>query len=353
MAITPRHARYPFFAAAREAVREADIDPGALIAADAPAVERATERVERALMAGTVAPESPERWGPREELLSYPIARILVSLVDQRAAVEKYATAEAATAAERFREDFESDDDDGLRSVDEPTVSRGEALAEFDLGTAVDEEADGYSVAVGTYLDLTNPRWGDRWRLVNRALWDGRVRISEEDLDRLLEEAVRRRVAEGLPFDVRSSGGEELAEALATEVATLREMLGERTERPEVETVVPALFPPCMRALLTRAGSEESLPRHSRFALVGFLVSVGLSRDEVATLTGIDDEELTYETAVLSDGGAAQYPPPSCATMQAYGDCVDPDERCETISHPLSYYAAALADAGDVADWRG
>jgi DNA primase large subunit len=38
--------------------------------------------------------------------------------------------------------------------------------------------------------------------------------------------------------------------------------------------------------------------------------------------------------------------------MQAYGDCVDPDDRCETISHPLSYYTDAVADAGDVRDWR-
>jgi DNA primase large subunit len=38
--------------------------------------------------------------------------------------------------------------------------------------------------------------------------------------------------------------------------------------------------------------------------------------------------------------------------MQAYGDCVDPDERCETIAHPLSYYTDAVRDAGDVRDWR-
>jgi DNA primase large subunit len=351
MAITPRHARYPFFAAAREAVREADIDPAALIAADAPAVERATERVERALMSGTVAAESPERWSAREELLSYPIARILVSLVDQRAAVEKYATAEAATAAARFREDFEREGG-GLRSVDDPAVTREAALAEFGLDDAVEPAEGGFTVAVGQYLELADPAWGDRWRLVDRALWDGRVRVSTDDVDRLLEEAVRRRVAAGLPFDVRASGGEELASALAAEVATLRDMLGERTEVPDVDTVVPALFPPCMRSLLTRARSGEDLPPHSRFSLVGFLASLGLEREAVSTLTGIDDEALTYQTAVLADGGAAQYPPPSCATMDAYGDCVDPDDRCETIAQPLSYYASALAEADDVDDWR-
>jgi DNA primase large subunit len=33
--------------------------------------------------------------------------------------------------------------------------------------------------------------------------------------------------------------------------------------------------------------------------------------------------------------------------MQTFGDCVDPDDRCETIDHPLRYYAGAVADADD------
>jgi DNA primase large subunit len=34
--------------------------------------------------------------------------------------------------------------------------------------------------------------------------------------------------------------------------------------------------------------------------------------------------------------------------MQTFGDCVNPDERCETIDHPLRYYASAVADADEV-----
>ena len=38
--------------------------------------------------------------------------------------------------------------------------------------------------------------------------------------------------------------------------------------------------------------------------------------------------------------------------MKTYGDCVDPDERCETISNPLSYYTDAVRATDDVRDWR-
>ena len=118
-------AKYPFFASAREAVASAGVSLPDLVAADAPAVERARERVERALLEGTVAAESgafpgESAYDVQAELLSYPIARILVSLLDSDPAIEKYAAAEAATAMERVRRDLEADDE--LRSVSSATV---------------------------------------------------------------------------------------------------------------------------------------------------------------------------------------------------------------------------------------
>ncbi|MFB6122117.1 MAG: DNA primase [Haloferacaceae archaeon] len=354
----PRHARYPFFAAAREAVQAAAIDPPQLVTEGHPAVERGAERVERALLSGTVASETPERWRTREELLSYPIARILVSLVDSPAAVEKYAAAEAATAVERFREDFDRDDD-GLKSVSSPSVDLEAALREFDLAAAVTREAtdrageEWFRVDVDAYLRLASPDWGDRWRLVNRELAAGRVRVERDDLYRLLEAAVDRRVAEGLPFDVHASAsGEALADALAEEVATLRDLLSERDAPParDVDVVAPAQFPPCIRALVERA-REGDLPTHSAFSLTAFLTAVGMDADGIAAFCDLDAETVEYRVAVLEDGDDVQYPPPSCETMDAYGDCVNQDERCGTISHPLAYYATALDDAETVEEY--
>jgi DNA primase large subunit len=40
--------------------------------------------------------------------------------------------------------------------------------------------------------------------------------------------------------------------------------------------------------------------------------------------------------------------------MEEYGDCVDMDDLCETIPHPLSYYGERLERAPEerLADWR-
>ena len=381
MQLDPLYARYPFFDGAREAVREADISPAALITEDAPAVDRATERVKRALMEGTVAAEEPSRWDDREKLLSYPIARILVSLIETPAAVEKYATAEAATARERFETDFAADDD--FQSTGRRRASLDDVLREFDLADAVRPERDRvgaeragrggrrgggrggrgpthYWVGIGPYLELADADWGERWRLVNREVADGEVRISAEHLSRLLEAAVERRVAEGLPFEVRGTdGGDALAEALESAVSELRGLLDDHdaVDPRRVDTVVPALFPPCMRTLVRRAREGEALSDHAEFSLVSFLVALGMDRGDVATLLDVSPESeagARIETRVeyLTERDGTQYPPPSCATMQEYGTCVDPDERCETISHPLSYYTVAIRDAGDVRDWR-
>ncbi|WP_117593528.1 DNA primase large subunit PriL [Haloprofundus halophilus] len=352
-----RHARYPFFAAAREAVGQSDVALGELVTTDDPAVSRALERVERALMAGTVESETPGEWSARDELLSYPVARILVSLIDAPAAVRKYAQAEAATAYDRFTDDFETSDD-GLKSTGARTVELDDFLTEFELTDAVRPEGDaqatgptrkddGYRVALGTYLTLSEPGWGESWRLVNREVADGEVRITREELYELLREAVRRRVAEGLPFVV---GDDAVAEALDAEVDSLRGLLADRKPVGRIDTVVPELFPPCMKHLLERTRRGAELAPHSRFALTAFLTGIGMDTDEIVAVyreSALDEEEIRYQTEYLRDEAGTQYAPPSCATMVAYGDCVNKDERCETITHPLAYYARALDDEGE------
>ncbi|ERH12621.1 MAG: eukaryotic-type DNA primase, large subunit [halophilic archaeon J07HB67] len=350
----PLDARYPFLASARSAVRESGVELATLVATEDPVVDRAGERVERALLEGTTESETPREWSAREELLSYPVARILVSLLEADAAVEKYALAEAKTAHDRFRRDFDRDDRRGDR------IDRQTLLREFDLaGRCRAErpprgapEPQWFRLEVGAYLDLLDPAWGDDWRLVNRELADGEVRIEREELYRLLRAAVETRVAEGLPFD---GVGDPIATELEREVADLRALLADRTGTTDVERVVPELFPPCLAGLLERVRRGESVSPQARFALVSFLVAIGLdSQAELLKLTqgGIDVETLDETVATLRDRGGSQYPPPSCATLSAYGVCENTDDHRSVAGHPLDYYERRLREADDPTDWR-
>ncbi|WP_411965765.1 DNA primase [Haloferax sp. YSMS24] len=350
----PLHARYPFFAAAREAVESADVAIATLVAEDAPAVQRGVERVERALMEGTVEAESPYSWDTESELLSYPIARIIVSLVETPAAVDKYARAEADTASERMLADFDADPDDVNTDA---RATLNDFLREFDLldavrGEPTDNRRRGpshYWVDVGAYLTYSDPDWGDGWRLVNRALHDGAVRVAREELYELLREAARRRVAEGLPFTVRGSdAGDQLASALQPHVERLRNLLSDRGAVNVVYTdsVDADHFPPCISALLERTRDGEEVPNEAAFTLAAFLVGVGFDPEEVGSVVGeTHAESLQTRATILADSSGSQYAPPTCETMEAYGLCVNRDERCETISHPLKYFETATEDA--------
>lgn len=345
----PRHARYPFLDAAREAVRAADVDPAELATAgEGPVLTRALDRVRNTIEAGVVGDQHPT---PRVELLSYPLARVLVSLIDQPGLTRRYTEAEAATAYERFTADIE--DETELRSVASAGITLDELLREFDLDGAVRKHPGDrrsgapFAVAVGTYLGLSAGFEPDRWRLVNRPVDDGLVPVSRGELYELLREAARRRVADGLPLAVP----DEIREGLAEPVADLKGRLADHDLSGDIDAVVPELFPPCITALVERAG-EDPLPAHSRFALVTFLAGIGMDPSSIVDTVAIEGGEdlVDRQVALLSDESAESYPPPSCSTMQAYGDCVNQDALCDKIGHPLEYYRRRL-DGDDPADY--
>ena len=349
MGLRPLHARYPYFESARQAVSDADVS---LVAAarDEAVTERALDRIETALAEGTVG--TSER-GTRTELLSYPIARVLVSLVDQPVLIHRYARAEAVAARERFGADLSRKE---LKSAPDSGLTLNDLLAEFDLDNAVrSERDDDYKMRVPSYLALAADRREEEYRLVNRRLADGWVALSREELLTLLGEAVRERVASGLPLSVPA----EIGEALEDAAAEVRDRLAETNLIRDIDTVVPELFPPCMQYLLDQVQTGEHLEHHSRFAITAFLANIGMDTDDIVDIytvnPGFGEEITRYQTNHIRGATSpTEYSTPACATMQSYGDCVNMDDRCETISHPMAYYEQALDDADEeeLTDWR-
>jgi len=348
------HARYPFMGAAREAVEDAGVDLAEIVTSEQAVVDRGLERVQWALTEGTVG--EPHR-RTRVELLSYPVARVLVSLVDEHIVLRKYAGAEARTAHDRFTEELAATQE--FQSARTERLDLADLLAEFDLASSVHEarpDADAaYLVDVGTYLEYAAGERGAEWRLVNRPLADGQVPVDAEELHVILRQAVRQRVAEGLPFDVPDA----IATELEAEVAEIEETLANLDLTREIDTVVPELFPPCMKHLLDQVQKGEHLEHHSRFAIAAFLTSIGMTTDEIVELfqvnPGFGEEQTRYQVDhIRGDTSPTEYSTPSCATMQSYGDCVNMDDLCETISHPMAYYEKQIDDTDEeeLGDWR-
>lgn len=319
-------ARYPFREAARDAVRKEAPPIERLLAADGPSavLERATERVERALSGPTTGSPHPD---PEVELLSYPIARIIVSLVDDPLVTDRFVRAEARTAVQRFRADRLTD---RVEAIDE-----GDLFAE--LAIEIRDRSGRPAVDRASYLRLAPDLDGPEWRLVNRSLAAGWVLMERDELPALLEAAVRDRVGRDLPLSVPA----DLADRLEGAVGDVEARLGRPSLPESFGSIDPDRFPPCMQALLDRVRAGDRLGATSRYALAAFLTSIGLDPEDFDTVVGESSppELEAMGTTLAGDEGPTQFPPGSCETMVVFGDCIDPDDLCERIENPLEYYA--------------
>jgi DNA primase large subunit len=332
------HARYPFLDAARETVEAADVDLVDLVASDHAAVERGHERVECALVEGSI--ETDRHVTPRTELLSYPLARVLVSLLDTPGAVEKYAAAEAETAYTRFVEDCGGQT---RNPSNRDSLSLETLLQEFDLNDDVrtTETDDSYRITVETYLQRAPDT--DDWMLVTRELTDGYVSVSRSEVLELLRETVEERVVTGLPFEVPS----EIAEPLLSAVQDLKSVLASVEYPRGIDRVEPNLFPDCITSLIEQSRANDDLDQLEQFTLVSFLAGIGMNSDDIRDFCGRHGDRFTYTTERLADEDERNpYPPPSFETMQRYGICDGGHDE----THPLSEYATRLSTGEEIAD---
>lgn len=173
---------------------------------------------------------------------------------------------------------------------------------------------DRVRVPIGEYLAHAAEKYGDEWRLVHQTVTDGDVLLQPPRYEALRE-----------PDETHGSTGSDYD--------------GDHEFDGECD---PEKFPPCMAALLDRVREGDHLEHRARFALGSFLASIGLDTDEITQLLEIGEGFGRRATEYQIDHIRGDYDPPSCATLQRHGLCVELDDRCETIAHPLAYYDGAL-----------
>lgn len=289
---------------------------------------RASDRV-----LGAVRGEIPDgRAHPLAELLSYPLARVMVSCLKDEHLTRRYALAEAKLASRKMvREDLS----DLL-------------LLARDLEVFPQSDQDGLRVHFSDYLKAASRMRSPGWKLVNRSLDAGWVAVTSHELARLLEERARERVGQSLPLPVP----EDICEKLRADLERIEEELSAKRaeERVDLGEVTEDAFPPCIRGMLDQVSKGTNLAHTARFALTTFLLAVGMDVDEVVsvfnTSPDFDEERTRYQVEHIAGKGGTSYRPPSCATMATYGNCPGEDRLCRWVNHPLSYYERKLKRGG-------
>ena len=339
---------YPFLSSASQYVEESGIILENLISSSIfeRVRLRGKERVIEAIQDGEIKKPAViiDAQADREELLSYPFARILVSCIGDEHLIRRYALSEAKAAHKKLLEDSStgsSADTDIIYEMSEEFHIRMEFIP---------EEREQVLMPFVDYLRFTANLRDKKWKLVNRGLENGKVKLRKSEFVRIIQEAVYERIKKDLPLDVPA----DICEAIGGHTEAIKKDLEEKRKRTGgfesgsgFHVKDPSCFPPCISYILSNLKEGINVPHTARFAVTAFLLNIGLTEDEIIGIYNSSpdfDEALTrYQVGhIAGDTGGARYTAPSCETMRTYGNCVGTDSVCEKIRHPLSYYKRKL-----------
>ena len=304
-------------------------------------LERAYKKIEEAIKYGKTTVDLSE--DPEIEILSFPVALLLLTLLGDKSLVYKFAVAESKRVGELLK----------LESLEKLYH-----IAKETFGWKIElcnEEINGikYDVKLFFVDYIQNiPQSSKEWKLVNRFLVKGMVYLHKSELARLIEEAVKNFIIKkcetteiyvpNLPTIVA-----EYLEKLSREWSSNREYL-RRTVKID-EKQVKGIYPPCIQKLIDDLKSGKNLPHAARFALATFLLNIGKSVEEVLDLfrysPDFNEKIARYQIEHLAGlrGSRIKYVPYKCANMRSLGLCVDPEGKiCGKINHPLQYYYRAI-----------
>ena len=253
-------------------------------------------------------------------LLSYPIARILVSGIKDQWLIHRYILYEARLARRYLNKDLELGGAEIIWDI----------LGYLDI--KVEERAP--NLYVMNFVDYLRFQPGkDRyWKLVNRLLDKGDVIIERRDMVRIIEEGIRKKLKEELPINVPA----EILDKLKPYMDRISAELKYRKDVVKPKKI--GGYPPCISRIMSELERNENIEHMGRFVLVTYLHSTGLSNEEISKkFSNAPDFEMEKSRYQIEFITGKEYKMPSCATMRTYGLCKGADEICESISHPLEY----------------
>jgi DNA primase large subunit len=266
------------------------------------------------------------------ELLSYPIARMIAVCIDDVYFKRRYALGEAIHAYKSL--------------LDEKTEFLLDISNEFDFNVKFDEETNKISINFIDYLRYAPTRY-KQWKMINRHMDKGFIRITHKDLARLIQEALRKRINEEL--DKRNCS-KQVYKTFSREIIRIQNRVikyRKNIEAAPIGKLDISKLPPCMKNILSAIQSGENVPHMGRFALVSFLSSLRLSTNEIlklfSTAPDFEEEKSRYQIEHIAGNiSSTKYTPPGCEKMRTYGICPQEeiDELCKKKRHPLSYYKA-------------
>ncbi len=283
---------------------------------------------------------------PEVRYLSFVFARVTLACAPSLAGLRRWAVAESKRSSARLERLSGAEQEEEILAVS----------AKMQVGMS--PGPGGVAVPLVEYLRLAAPIREADFRLVRQDVRRGEVEVRSARAARLLEEAIRRRLAEPLPLN------EDVVRFVRERESELFAQLAARMPLPTARTGVSGgalradRFPPCIRKMRRTLQQGENLSHAGRFALAAFLHRAGADPETIVDAyrgaPDFDESITRYQVEHITqhDGGAG-YTPPECETLRSHGLCARegdptaaepadrvPDPLCfeERLHHPLQYY---------------
>ena len=263
---------------------------------------------------------------PEIVILSFPIAKIFASLSYSREIMNKFANAEA----KRICSFLENETDENLNKI----------ISELNLNFRDD------GIHFTGYLKFTSglARYKDEFKLVNRVIENGFVKLNKEDKLVLIKEGIKSKISE--PIDTKNvpENFKNIAKTISAGISG---------EELKVEAVDKNALPPCITNMLVSLSAGE-VSHNSMFVLATFFINLNLDIDNIVKIFSIfpkfNEEKTKYQIEFLAGvKSTTRYTCPACATIKSYGLCpVD----CG-VKHPLHYYRDHMKETGKTGKVEG
>ena len=321
-------AKYPFLDEAGDYIKARDLS---LVDISQPdfnrVIRRARQRVLQAIRSREVSGEMDT---PEIEILSFPIALILVKAANLDHLISRYSHAEAIRV-EKFLED---EREDLIVEIFRNILKINVIL----VTSKISFSKHNYKISIIDYLRRATRFHELQWKLINRTVDDGNVYLKSNELIRLIRQEIESKIQDKLKEMV-------VPQLPQSFIKTIQELSILSPPPPKLTgkvNISPDKYPPCVKAALDLLKKGENLPHYGRFLLTTYLVNIGESVDEIMSLYSRSpdfNERITkYQVEHIAGlkGGRVKYTCPSCRTLITHGFCFKTKE-CNKIRNPLQF----------------
>ena len=321
-------AKYPFLDEAGEYVKARDLS---LVDMSQPdfnrVIGRAKKRVLQAIRSREV---SGEIGTPEIEILSFPIALMLVKATNLEHLISRYSHAEAIRVENLLKDEREDLIVEMFRNILKINV----ILVTSKIGFS----KLNYKIPIMDYLRRATYFHEIEWKLINRMVDEGYVYLKSHELIRLIRQEIEDKIRDRLKEMVVPQLPQSFIKTIQ-ELSTLSPPPPKLSDRMKI---TPDKYPPCVKAALDLLKKGENLPHYGRFLLTTYLVNIGDSVDEIMSLYSRSpdfNERITkYQVEHIAGlrGGRVKYTCPSCRTLITHSFCFKTKE-CNEIRNPLQF----------------